>query len=204
MLVLGCVKIFQPVHGYDVRRELVSWHVEEWASLAPGSIYNALKTLTKEAMVEVVGTKQVGGRPERTTYRITKKGDQELSELLRDTLWTVRPLVDPLVATLSLMGFIKRDELISALEARTASIEGAIKHGEYAIEAIDNEDTPAHVREMIRLINARMGSELAWSKAFITRLRAGEYRTLGDPVSKEPATRPGPKSAGLKLKRRRS
>ena len=200
--MLGCVKIFQPVHGYDVRRELVSWHVEDWASLAPGSIYNALKTLTKEGMLEVVGTKQVGGRPERTTYRITKHGDQELSELLRDTLWTVRPLVDPLVAAISLMGFIKRDELISALEARAASIEGTVKHGEYAIEAVSSEDTPAHVREMIRLINARTSSELAWSKAFIARLRAGDYRTLGEPASKDPATRP--KSSGSKPKRGRT
>lgn len=35
------VRIFQPVHGYDVRRELVAWHAEEWANVAPGSIYNA-------------------------------------------------------------------------------------------------------------------------------------------------------------------
>jgi ABC-2 type transport system permease protein len=41
MLVLGVVRIFQPVHGYDVRRELVSWHAEGWGNVAPGSIYNA-------------------------------------------------------------------------------------------------------------------------------------------------------------------
>ncbi len=66
MLVLGVVRIFQPVHGYDVRRELVSWHAEEWGNVAPGSIYNALKTLVKEEMIEVASTEHVGGRPERT------------------------------------------------------------------------------------------------------------------------------------------
>jgi hypothetical protein len=25
LLVLGVVKLFQPVHGYEVRRELISW-----------------------------------------------------------------------------------------------------------------------------------------------------------------------------------
>ena len=68
MLVLGVVRTFQPVHGYDVRRELVSWHAEEWAQVAPGSIYNALKSLTRDGLLEMVGTDQVGGRPERTTY----------------------------------------------------------------------------------------------------------------------------------------
>jgi len=55
LLVLGVVRIFQPVHGYDLKRELISWHVEEWASLATGSIYSQLKTLVKEGMIETVG-----------------------------------------------------------------------------------------------------------------------------------------------------
>ena len=28
LLVLGAIRIMQPVHGYEVRRELVSWRVE--------------------------------------------------------------------------------------------------------------------------------------------------------------------------------
>ncbi|MEO8550356.1 MAG: PadR family transcriptional regulator [Kofleriaceae bacterium] len=182
MLVLGVVRMFQPVHGYDVRRELVSWHVEEWGSVAPGSIYSALKTLTKEDMVETAGTNQVGGKPERTLYKITQRGEHELSELLRETLWQWKMPTDPLVAALSLMSFIKRDELIAGLEARQALITGGVLHSEYAINAIDDLETPAHVREMLRLINARVSAELGWSKAFVERLRKGEYRTQGDPV----------------------
>lgn len=180
LLVLGVVRLFQPVHGYDVRRELVSWHVEEWASVAPGSIYNALNSLARDGLLEVVGTKQVAGRPERTVYRLTERGVIEHNELLRECLWTVRPPLDPLVAAISFTGFIDRAELITALDARAAQIAGQLKHAEYVIEAIDDVDTPAHVREMLRLINARVAAELAWSRAFKARLEAGEYRTLGD------------------------
>jgi DNA-binding PadR family transcriptional regulator len=181
MLVLGVIRIFQPVHGYEVRRELMSWRVEEWASIAPGSIYNAIKTLAREGMLEVVGTEQVGSRPERTSYRLTSRGQQELSDLLRETLWNLAMPQDPLIAAVSLMAFVRRDELIAALEARAQLIKGGIAHGEYAIAAIDDIETPAHVREMLRLINARVGAELEWSAAFIKRLRAGEYRTADDP-----------------------
>jgi len=180
LLVLGVVRIFQPVHGYDLKRELISWHVEEWASLATGSIYSQLKTLVKEGMIETVGKDQVGGKPERTTYKITPRGEQELSELLRETLWQWRMPVDPLVAAISLMGLIKRDELIAGLEARQAIIAGGVAHAEYAINAIDDIETPAHVREMLRLINARVSAEIGWSKAFVERLRKGEYRTVED------------------------
>ena len=173
--------MFQPVHGYEVRRELMSWRVDEWASIAPGSIYSSMKTLTREKMIEPVGTSQIGGRPERTSFRMTARGEQELADLLRDTLWNLRMPQDPLLAAVSLIGFVKRDEMIAALEARAALIKGGLAHGEYAIAAIDDVETPAHVREMLRLINARVGAELEWSAALVKRLKAGEYTTASDP-----------------------
>jgi DNA-binding PadR family transcriptional regulator len=184
MLVLGVVRIFQPIHGYDVRRELVSWHAEEWAQVAPGSIYNALKTLTRDGLLEIVGTDQVGGRPERTTYRLTSRGEQELTELLRDTWWTVRMPLDPLAAGVALVTFMRRDEVIAALEARIAQVQGQLAHMEHAIQAIDDVTTPAHVRELMRLLGARIGSEIEWARALIPRLRAGEYRLAGDAASR--------------------
>lgn len=195
LLVLGVVRIFQPVHGYDVRRELMTWHAEEWGNVAPGSIYNALNSLTKEGFLEVVGTDQVGGRPERTSYRLTSRGEVELTELLRDTLWTVRTPTDPLVSALSLMAFLDRKELITALEARAAEIEGRLKHSEYVIAAIDDVEKPAHVREMLRLLSARVGAELEWSRQLRARLAAGEYRTLGDPAWGPPPSAPAAPAA---------
>jgi hypothetical protein len=31
MLLLGAVALFEPVNGYQIRRELLSWHVDRWA-----------------------------------------------------------------------------------------------------------------------------------------------------------------------------
>ena len=55
LLILGAVRIFQPVHGYFIRRE------------RPG-IYNALRTLTRQGMLREVATESSDGRPARTTY----------------------------------------------------------------------------------------------------------------------------------------
>ena len=103
LLVLGAVRIFQPVHGYDVRRELLSWRVDQWANVAPGSIYNALKTLTKEKFLKVAGTGQIGGRPERTQYSLTADGEKEYQALLRATWWKVAPPLDELMPALCFM-----------------------------------------------------------------------------------------------------
>jgi DNA-binding PadR family transcriptional regulator len=54
LLVLSVVRLLQPVHGYDVRRELLSWRADEWASVPPGSVYGALKTLERDGWIEAV------------------------------------------------------------------------------------------------------------------------------------------------------
>jgi DNA-binding PadR family transcriptional regulator len=201
LLVLGVVRIFQPVHGYDVRRELVGWHAEEWASVAPGSIYNALKSLAREGLLEVVGTDTVGNRPERTTYKLTPRGEVEFRELLRETWWTVEMPLDPLVAAVSLVGFMGRDEAIAALEARIVRIRELLVHAEYMIKGHDDRVTPGHVREMMRLTSARMASEIEWARAFIARLRDGEYVTADDPPW-QPAAPQNPRDFALAKRRR--
>src|SRR4051812_38749642 len=127
LLVLGVVRIFQPVHGYDVRRELLSWQANEWANVAPGSIYNALKSMARDGLLEVVGTNTVGGRPERTTYKLTSDGEHEFQNLLRRGIWTVEEPLDPLLPPLSFMWAMTRPELISALQNRIAVIQGRLK-----------------------------------------------------------------------------
>ncbi len=73
-MILGLVRWMQPVHGYDVRRELLSWSADKWANVQPGSIYHALRKLTEEGLLREVATEQVGARPARTTYAVTAQG----------------------------------------------------------------------------------------------------------------------------------
>jgi DNA-binding PadR family transcriptional regulator len=176
LLVLGVVRIFQPVHGYDVRRELLSWRVDQWANVAPGSIYNALKTLTKDKFLKVAGTGQVGGRPERTQYSLTADGEQEYQTLLRATWWRVLPPIDDLMPALCFMPTLSQEELIAALEHRISGIEGVIKHIEFARKGIQPPDTPEHVKELYDRMRAQMAAEIPWARTLIQRLRDKVYR----------------------------
>ena len=88
LLVLGAVQLFEPVNGYQIRRELMSWEVDEWAHINPGSIYSALSTLAKQGYVDrhdlVDGTREVA------VYTTTKAGRAELTALFASSLETVR------------------------------------------------------------------------------------------------------------------
>lgn len=182
LLMLGAVRIFQPVHGYFVRRELLTWRVDQWASLNPGSIYNALRTLARDGFLEELGTESAAGRPARTSYRLTDDGEQEYLTLLRDALWRVHQQ-DPrlLYTALSFMVSLSREEVEAALEHRIAQIDAAhaglpfILSGGKAIPG-----KPMHWTEAYRLGDARLQGERAWAVECLTRLRAGEYTFAGE------------------------
>ena len=63
LLLLGTVRIFQPVHGYFVRRELLSWYADAWAHVNPGSVYNGLRSLVREGFIAEVGTRRRAAGP---------------------------------------------------------------------------------------------------------------------------------------------
>jgi DNA-binding PadR family transcriptional regulator len=175
LLVLGAVRIFQPVHGYDVRRELLTWRVDQWANVAPGSIYNALKTLTKDKFLKVVGTGQIGGRPERTQYSLTPDGEKEYQTLLRATWWKVAPPLDELMPALCFMPSLSAAELNAALEHRITALEGALKHLEFSRKEIHPPETPEHVKELYDRMHAILNAEIPWARTLIGRLGRGTY-----------------------------
>jgi DNA-binding PadR family transcriptional regulator len=181
MLVLGVVRMFQPIHGYTVHRELVSWRAPEWASIKSGSIYNALKTLTADGALEVVETEQIGSRPERTTYRITPQGTEELNELLRDTWWTLQSPGDPLMAAVSLMGFVTRKEILAAIEHRIVQLDALVRSVRFKATQLDPRETPDHVHAMLELGILRAQAEAAWCGWFAEQVRAGKYVSADDP-----------------------
>jgi DNA-binding PadR family transcriptional regulator len=176
LLVLGVVRIFQPVHGYDVRRELLSWRVDEWGNVNPGSIYHALKTLERDAFLRVAEVAGGGGRPARTAYELTEDGETEFFTLLRESLWRMDSSSIPLRAGLSFFPHLCRDELIALVQSRIAQLEAARTAWGYTMQT---EFKPAHVKEQFQLGEAQISGELEWARAFLDRLQQGCY-TVGD------------------------
>jgi DNA-binding PadR family transcriptional regulator len=187
LLVLGVVRIFQPVHGYDVRRELLSWRADQWANVAPGSVYNALKSMARDGLLQVVGTNQIGGRPERTSYRLTPEGENEFHDLLRGTLWKVLPPIDPLMPGLCFFPVMRGEELVAALKHRVKQIQGQLEQMEYSVSELPNAATPGHVKELYRLVAARAAAEIPWAEELIKRVERGEYAGLpsGPPADRK-------------------
>jgi DNA-binding PadR family transcriptional regulator len=190
LMILGLVRWMQPVHGYDVRRELLSWRAGEWANIAPGSIYHALRRLSQEQIVEEVGTEQVGVRPARTTYRVTAKGELEFEELLRQYLWSYEAPVDPFLASFALLPAVPRTEAAAALRNRARLLRAGVDQHRFALASEWLHQTkPAHVGWMLELLVTRMEAEIAWCEQIATRIEGGA-RLLTDGVPVFPGQPP--------------
>ena len=145
MMILGLVQWMQPVHGYDVRRELLSWSADKWANVQPGSIYHALRKLTEEGLLHEVATEQVGSRPARTTYGITGKGVAEFEVILRNAWWNLTGQADPFMAAFSFLPALPRDEAAAALRNRAAQLRVGIEQFRAAHGAEWAQSKPVYV-----------------------------------------------------------
>lgn len=195
LLVLGVVDFAQPVHGYDVRRELQGWRLDGWVNVQPGSIYSALKTLERDGFIATVtpgstASTGLGGtartRPERTEYVMTAEGDTHFRSLLRAAWWKVERGQEPFFPAMCFLTEMTREELIAALQARLGQMEAQVAEMKFIRSSIRDGDTgdtggiPEHVRENIDFAVMRTRADMEWSRQFMKRLRDGEYVLAGE------------------------
>ncbi|MCO8272410.1 PadR family transcriptional regulator [Actinoplanes sp. TRM 88003] len=202
MMILGLVQWLEPVHGYDVRRELLSWSADKWANVQPGSIYHGLRKLTDEGLLREVATEQVGARPARTTYEITDKGKAEFQSLLRNGWWNLSPGPDPFMAAFSFLPALSREESAAALRSRAAQLRAGAQHLEVAMTADWADDKPVFVAWMWERNIAMAEAEIAWCERTAKRIETmgDAWRTLRDAQSGGEITEPAKRGLDVEVK----
>ncbi|MCG8349981.1 MAG: PadR family transcriptional regulator [Chloroflexales bacterium] len=174
MLLLGIIRSYQPIHGYEIRRQLELWGAAEWANIAYGSIYSALNKMADEDLVDAVATTQHGRGPARTEYSITERGEQHFQVLLRKAWWEYKPIIDPFQVALALMDEMPRDELLAALRARAIRLRAHLEIFSYAQSTKLAGGAPRHIAENLRLVAAHGETELRWIEEVLGKVERGE------------------------------
>ncbi|WP_181310068.1 PadR family transcriptional regulator [Nocardioides campestrisoli] len=177
MLLLGAVSMFAPVNGYQIRRELLSWHVDEWAHVNPGSIYHGLATLTRQELL--VRTDLLDGAREVAVYEITDAGRAELQRLQVEALERV-DLHDRVAfqAAFGMLSNLGTATAVGALRTRAAGLEGQVEalagdqHSPYA--------GPPHARRGLVLWRELAIAELLWLRGVLADLESGALRIAPD------------------------
>ena len=184
MLVLGVVNIFGPANGYQLRRELLSWEVERWAHLNPGSIYSMLATLEKQGAIDRHDIAlEDGGRPV-AVYTMTDAGRAEFQNLVFEGIATVPDSGDalPLRVALNFGPVMPRTRFLTAVRGR---IEVMVMGREMIVQKIAHlqklNTIPPHVVSELGLELALIDAQLGWLRQLETEVDGGALEFIDDP-----------------------
>lgn len=177
LLVLGVVRGFGRAHGYRVRAELLSWGIDAWANVKPGSIYHALRQLAKGGLLEAT---EIADWPGRVDYSLTPEGDKEFFRLLVDALERPEHRDDMLSAGLALMPALTRDRAVSALSTRLADLEAQRAVLRKEPQAADAGGLPPHLGELWTMRRRYVDLGVEWTRDLLERVTSGEYEMAGE------------------------
>lgn len=181
LLVLGAVRQHGRTHGYQVRNDLEYWGAHEWSSAKPGSIYHALKYMTKQGLLlaHEIAPSTAGGPP-RTEYELTEAGEDAYLELLRASLRAHDQRIDVLTAGVGLIVDLPRDEAVALLRERVLALERWHTEVERHWSPQSPPSEWGHIGEIMRLWMHNSVSSVEWTRGLIERLEDGAYVMAGE------------------------
>ncbi|MFF5185556.1 PadR family transcriptional regulator [Streptomyces sp. NPDC000345] len=181
LLVLGAVRQHGRAHGYQVRGDLEYWGAHEWSNAKPGSIYHALRQLTKQGLLHEHETApSTAGGPPRTEYEITEAGTGEYFRLLREALTSYDQRTDVKSAAIGFMVDLPRAEAVTLLKERIRRIEEwrSTVTGHYVPEG--GPEQLGHIGEIMDLWVHTADAEAEWTRGLIGRVEGGAYTFAGE------------------------
>jgi DNA-binding PadR family transcriptional regulator len=194
-LLLGVVSLFEPANGYQLRRELLSWGVEDWAHIKPGSIYSMLSTFAKQGFIERHDISE--GDRTVAVYTMADAGRAELDRLLREAVVTVNAMhPSSFRVAISLAPLLPRAAMLEALrerERRAARMSAELLE---KIAAVARGLAPPHVAHTLELELRLLETERAWAAEYAETIVAGGLVFAGE---SDPAWAPPADDAGWQM-----
>src|SRR6478672_3819520 len=125
-LTVLCLLRGRPRHPYEMQRLIREWKKDVFLDLKRGSLYHSIGRLQRAGLIEPVRTTREGRRPERTVYRITAAGEQELLAWLRELLANPARDATQFFAGLSFLGHLPPADALEQLDARAGLLEAEV------------------------------------------------------------------------------
>jgi DNA-binding PadR family transcriptional regulator len=175
MLALAVLEMLGegPMHPYEMKQKMHERGTERAIPLKSASIYDTVERLTRAGFIVPVETNREGRRPERTVYRLTGSGADELESWLRELLEEPSREYPRFGAALMFLGALRRkEEAIKALERRVMAFEAEIASVDALLREVPT-DLPRLFLIEDEYTQAMRRAELDWLRRIIAELKNG-------------------------------
>ena len=188
-LTVLCLLRARSMHPYEMQRLIREWHKDEFLDLKRGSLYHAIERLRRAGWIEPIETNREGRRPERTVYRLTEAGEQEVLRWLRQLL--AQPLREPtqFFAALSFLPHLPPQSVQEQLAERVGLLEAEIAGLKTVLKTMVPKIGRLVLVE-VEYARAMRQAELAWVKSLMEDIRTGRLTWDPEAVCRMAATAP--------------
>jgi DNA-binding PadR family transcriptional regulator len=138
------------------------------------TLYRAIEELEAAGYIEPLETSREGRRPERTVYRITPEGSEELENWLADLLSTPVDETPVFRVAVGLLGYISQERAEAALASRVVSLRARVTALDATLKmAQDDLGLPRLVLLELEHAMALAAAEIEWIRSITTDMQSG-------------------------------
>jgi DNA-binding PadR family transcriptional regulator len=161
----------RPMHPYEMASLMRARGKDHDMDIKWGSLYTVVGNLEKHGYLAVEGSTRKGSRPERTLYRITREGREELADWVRELIAVPERERPRFEAGLSVLGALGPDETARLLADRLAVMERELADDRAALEA--ETEVPRIFLIESEYDLAMREAEVAWVRGFLAEIEDG-------------------------------
>jgi DNA-binding PadR family transcriptional regulator len=164
----------RPMHCYEMYRLMLERHEDRVVKVKPGSLYHAMDRLVAHGLAEAVGIDREGGRPERTTYRITDAGRAAMSTWVREGLAEPVNEYPRFPVAIGEAHNLPRAEVGELLRRRIATLQCELDEAAALLEkAADRQALEVHLLDA-HYMTEMTRAEIGWLSRLVTRVENEE------------------------------
>ena len=168
LFILGILQQ-QRTHGYEIRKKLQEWGVENWAHLNWSSVYHALRQMEKEGLIEKQKIVENKNRPAKDVYTILENGENTFFQLLRTACVEVTVDKNPVYIVLMYLHYLPNEERIALLQKRLENLQHLQEHVESKKAHIESSQEERRIEIVFALQRdlAQRQTDINWTKTLI-------------------------------------
>jgi DNA-binding PadR family transcriptional regulator len=161
------------LHPYEMQRQMHIRHTDVLLGLKRGSLYHAINQLQRDGLIESIETTRPGRWPERTVYRLTPDGEDELLVWLRDLI--AEPVREPsqFTAALAHVAHLAPQDALQQMQMRAVNL-AATTAALHAVEQGVGELVGRPAVLEVEYACALLEAELSWLRSVIDDLHSGK------------------------------
>ena len=175
LAVLATV-VQRPMHRYEMASMMRARGKDRDMDIKWGSLYTVVANLEKNRLLEVIEVTRQGARPERTVYRITDAGRDELVGWTRELIAEPEAEHTRFIAGLSVLAVLTPRDVMDLLRRRLGRLTETIDALTAQLRQASDVPRLFLIEDEYRI--AMTQAETDWTRSLLDELSAGTFPYL--------------------------